>query len=104
MLIRWRTVRLLTRTVRHRSPMRARYGKPKTIVSDNGTELTSNAILRSADDHKVARLKKLLADAMLDNAALSAVRLHASGYSPNVRRSSSKVLRVSSRVTPSATA
>jgi putative transposase len=29
------------------------YGKPKTIVSDNGTELTSNAILRWADDHKV---------------------------------------------------
>ena len=27
--------------------------KPKTIVSDNGTELTSNAILRWADDHKV---------------------------------------------------
>jgi putative transposase len=29
-------------------------GKPATIVSDNGTELTSNAILRWADDHKVA--------------------------------------------------
>jgi len=29
-------------------------GKPKTIVSDNGTELTSNALLRWADDHKVA--------------------------------------------------
>jgi putative transposase len=29
-------------------------GKPKTVVSDNGTELTSNAILRCADDHKVA--------------------------------------------------
>lgn len=28
-------------------------GKPKTIVSDNGTELTSNAILRWADDHKI---------------------------------------------------
>jgi putative transposase len=28
-------------------------GKPKMIVSDNGTELTSNAILRWADDHKV---------------------------------------------------
>ena len=27
-------------------------GKPKTIVSDNGTELTSNAILRWADDHR----------------------------------------------------
>jgi len=29
-------------------------GKPKMIVSDNGTELTSNAILRWTDDHKVA--------------------------------------------------
>ena len=29
------------------------HGKPKTIVSDNGTELTSNAILRWADYHKV---------------------------------------------------
>lgn len=29
------------------------YGKPKTIVSDNGTELTSNAILRWTDDRKV---------------------------------------------------
>ena len=29
------------------------YGKPTTIVSDNGTELTSNAILRWTDDHKV---------------------------------------------------
>jgi putative transposase len=29
-------------------------GKPKTIVSDNGTELTSNAILQWTDDHKVA--------------------------------------------------
>lgn len=29
-------------------------GKPKTIVSDNGTELTSNAILQWADDRKVA--------------------------------------------------
>lgn len=28
--------------------------KPKMIVSDNGTELTSNAILQWADDHKVA--------------------------------------------------
>ena len=27
-------------------------GKPKTIVSDNGTELTSNAILRWTDDHQ----------------------------------------------------
>jgi putative transposase len=28
-------------------------GKPKMIVGDNGTELTSNAILQWADDHKV---------------------------------------------------
>jgi putative transposase len=30
------------------------HGKPGTIVSDNGTELTSNAILHWADAHKVA--------------------------------------------------
>jgi putative transposase len=30
------------------------YGKPKMVVSDNGTELTSNAILQWADDHNVA--------------------------------------------------
>ena len=30
-----------------------RRGKPATIVSDNGTELTSNAILEWADQHKV---------------------------------------------------
>jgi putative transposase len=29
-------------------------GKPKTTVSDNGTEFTSNAILQWADDHRVA--------------------------------------------------
>jgi putative transposase len=29
-------------------------GKPKMIVSDNGTELTSNAILQWADNHKIA--------------------------------------------------
>jgi putative transposase len=29
-------------------------GKPSTIVSDNGTEVASNAILRWADEHKVA--------------------------------------------------
>ena len=29
-------------------------GKPKMIVSDNGSELTSNAILQWADDHQVA--------------------------------------------------
>jgi len=32
----------------------AQCGKPRMIVSDNGTELTSNAILRWADDYKVA--------------------------------------------------
>jgi transposase InsO family protein len=36
------------------SPRSKERGKPKTIVSDNGTELTSIAILRWADDHKVA--------------------------------------------------
>ena len=30
------------------------HGKPKMIVSDNGTELTSNAILQWADDHNIA--------------------------------------------------
>ena len=34
-------------------PAHGSYGKAKTIVSDNGTELTSNAILRWTDDHKV---------------------------------------------------
>ncbi len=29
-------------------------GRPVAIVSDNGTELTSNAILRWADEHRVA--------------------------------------------------
>ena len=29
-------------------------GKPKMIVSDNGSELTSNAILASADQSRVA--------------------------------------------------
>jgi putative transposase len=28
-------------------------GKPGTVVSDNGTEFTSNAILTFADDHKI---------------------------------------------------
>jgi putative transposase len=30
-----------------------RYGKPNTIVSDNGTEFTSNAILKWAAENKV---------------------------------------------------
>ncbi len=34
--------------------VRRRGRRPDTIVSDNGTELTSNAILQWADDHKVA--------------------------------------------------
>ena len=41
-----RVARELDRLIAHR-------GKPKMIVSDNGTELTSNAILQWADDHKV---------------------------------------------------
>ena len=42
-----------TRVARELDRLLVAYGKPKTIVSDNGTELTSNAILRWADDHKV---------------------------------------------------
>ena len=42
------------RVARELDRLLAERGKPKTIVSDNGTELTSNAILRWADDHKVA--------------------------------------------------
>ena len=29
-------------------------GKPRTIVSDNGTELTSNAILARADERRIS--------------------------------------------------
>ena len=42
------------RVARELDRLRGERGKPKTIVSDNGTELTSNAILRWADDHKIA--------------------------------------------------
>jgi putative transposase len=42
------------RVARELSRLVADRGKPKMIVSDNGTELTSNAILQWADDHKVA--------------------------------------------------
>ena len=42
------------RVARELDRLLAERGKPGTIVSDNGTELTSNAILRWADDHKVA--------------------------------------------------
>jgi len=42
-----------TRVARELDRLLAERGKPKTIVSDNGTELTSNAILQWADDHKV---------------------------------------------------
>ena len=42
------------RVARELDRLVAERGKPGTIVSDNGTELTSNAILRWADDHKVA--------------------------------------------------
>ena len=41
------------RVARELDRLMVAYGKPKTIVSDNGTELTSNAILRWTDDHKV---------------------------------------------------
>jgi putative transposase len=42
------------RVARELDRLLAERGKPGTIVSDNGTELTSNAILRWADEHKVA--------------------------------------------------
>ena len=42
------------RVARELDRLLVEHGKPKTIVSDNGTELTSNAILRWADDHAVA--------------------------------------------------
>ena len=42
-----------TRVARELDRLIVAYGKPTTIVSDNGTELTSNAILRWTDDHKV---------------------------------------------------
>jgi putative transposase len=42
-----------TRVARELDRLLVACGKPETIVSDNGTELTSNAILRWADDHKV---------------------------------------------------
>jgi putative transposase len=41
------------RVARELDRLLAERGKPKSIVSDNGTELTSNAILRWADDRKV---------------------------------------------------
>jgi len=43
-----------TRVARELDRLLAERGKPTTIVSDNGTELTSNAMLQWADDHKVA--------------------------------------------------
>jgi putative transposase len=43
-----------TRVARELDRLLAERGKPGTIVSDNDTELTSNAILRWADEHKVA--------------------------------------------------
>ena len=42
------------RVARELSRLVADRGKPKMIVSDNGTELTSNAIRRWADDYEVA--------------------------------------------------
>jgi putative transposase len=43
-----------TRVARELDRLLGERGKPRMIVSDNGTEFTSNAILRWADDHKVA--------------------------------------------------
>ena len=45
-----------TRVARELDRLTVAYGKPTTIVSDNGTELTSNAILRWTDDHKVGNI------------------------------------------------
>lgn len=42
------------RVARELERLCAERGKPRMIVSDNGTELTSNAILRWADEHKIA--------------------------------------------------
>jgi putative transposase len=42
------------RVARELDRLLADRGKPKMVVSDNGTELTSNAILQWADDHKIA--------------------------------------------------
>lgn len=39
------------RVVRELTALVARCGKPEMIVSDNGTELTSNAVLKWAQDH-----------------------------------------------------
>ena len=41
------------RVARELDTIIARRAKPATVVSDNGTELTSNAILKWADDTKV---------------------------------------------------
>jgi putative transposase len=41
------------RVARELNRLLADRGKPKMIVSDNGTELTSNAIIQWADDHKI---------------------------------------------------
>jgi putative transposase len=42
------------RVARELDRLIATRGKPRMIVSDNGTELTSNAVLRWADDSRVA--------------------------------------------------
>jgi putative transposase len=42
-----------SRVARELDHLLAARGKPQTIVSDNGTELTSKAILRWSEDHKI---------------------------------------------------
>jgi putative transposase len=42
------------RVARELDRIMASRAKPRTIVSDNGTELTSNAMLRWADEHRIA--------------------------------------------------
>ncbi len=44
---------LLRRVARELTTLIERRGKPGMIVSDNGTELASNAILAWSKDHKV---------------------------------------------------
>jgi putative transposase len=41
------------RVVRELAALVVRHGKPGMIVSDNGTELTSNAVLKWAQDHRI---------------------------------------------------
>ena len=50
--IAWR-LRIVVACVTYLGPVQQRTGKPKMIVSDNGTELTSNAMLKWAAENGV---------------------------------------------------